>query len=639
LGNRRTWLRRFLIAVPLALFVLLLLTPGVSAHSYLLESDPADGSLLAKPPSRIVLLFSSGVISDFTSIDLVEASGKHYQPRSVVFDKAAPVVAVNLPDLPDGSYRLSFTTRDRVDLHQTSGSVAFGVGVSAAPARAVPAPAPAKPSEYVLRWVALSGLAGTMGCLLLALLIVPRLAQSGPRDQVQATLIGLSLAAVVLQLLSEAALLIVQAASLGGTLAATLPRLVTDTEYGARWLSSTLLGLTLAVFLALLWRRGRRGAVPGLVADRRRLRAMALLTAEARALLLVIALAALAAISGHATNATGLSPLEVLIRAVHLTAMGIWAGGLVALTIAVVALRRAGDRSTASSWRLVTAFGPYAALSFAALTVSGLLLSGSQVASLTALLSSAYGTVLLIKVAVAALVALVALRHALISLRGHWTRRAPARLPRSLILTLGIEGGGAIALVLLASVLSASAPARGPQFEPPATAPAATLLTQERNSLVTSVSMKPNREGPNLLSVGVVEARRPALAPIESVTVHVARPGGVATTLSTTRSGNRYDAGTVTLPTGDVAITVVIKRPGLNDTVIEMPWQVGPAEVQRAPTVVSSAPLAPLVNLAAALIALLAFALAIVIALRGGLWPRVRRSMKRAPAMQAAHHS
>jgi copper transport protein len=639
MSSGRTWWRRILLALPPVLFAVLLLAPGASAHSFLLLSDPADGSLLAKPPTRIVLVFSSSVITDFTSIDLVEASGKHYQPTSIVVDKTYPVVSVNLPDLPNGSYRLSFTTRDRVDLHQTSGSIAFGIGVSVAPPRSVPAPAPAKPSEYLLRWVGLCGLAAVMGGLLLALLVVPRLAGSAARDRVQATVLAVSLAGIILQLLAEAALLIVQATGLGGSLSATLPRLLTGTDYGGRWLSSTLLGLALAVFVAILWRRAARGAVPGLVADFRRLRAMALLTVEARVLLLAVALAVAAAISGHAANAAGLSPLEVLIRAVHITAMGTWAGGVAALVVAVVALRRAGDHSSASSWQLVTGFGPYAAVSFAALGVSGLLLSGSQVASLTALLSTPYGTVLMAKVAGAGLVALIALRHALISLRGLWTGHAPARPPRGLVLTMSLEGSGAIALVLLASVLGASAPARGPQFEPPASAPAAALITKERNSLVTSVSLKPNREGPNLLSVGVVESRRPALAPIDSVTLLLARPGGAPTALATTRSGNRYDAGTVVMPTGDVAITVVIRRAGLTDTVIDLPWRVNPPEVRRAPTVISSEPLAPLVNLAAALIALLALAMGAVIAFRGGLRFRLRSPVKRAPSMQAAHHN
>jgi copper transport protein len=132
-------------------------------------------------------------------------------------------------------------------------------------------------------------------------------------------------------------------------------------------------------------------------------------------------------------------------------------------------------------------------------------------------------------------------------------------------------------------------------------------MTAERNSLLASVSMKPNRAGPNLLSVQVVDTRRPAPAPIESVTVLLQRPGASAPeSFRTTRSGDRYDAGAVSMATGDVRVSVVINRTGLGPAVVEVPWRVYPPEVQRVPTVISAEPLAPLVNLAALLLALLA---------------------------------
>jgi copper transport protein len=346
----------------------------------------------------------------------------------------------------------------------------------------------------------------------------------------------------------------------------------------------------------------------------RRLGRWAILTVEARALLLAVAVAAATAISGHSASATGLNLLETAIRTIHLAAMGAWAGGVLALLLALLVLRRSGDPSPASALQLVVGFGPYAGVGLALLAVTGLLLSGEQVASITALLSTPYGAILVAKVAGVGLVACIALRHALLSWRGLRLQPAAARAPRSLLLTVGLEAGGALALVLLAAVLGSSAPARGPQFEPPGAAPVPVLVTEERDSLLASVSMKPNRAGPNLLSVHVVDTRRPIPAPIESVTVILTRPGSRSgpEQLPTTRSGSRFDAGNVTMVTGDVRVSVVINRAALGSTVIDVPWRVNPPEVARAPVVISSEPLAPLVNLAAlvlALIAAVAFAL------------------------------
>ena len=620
----RAWSKLGLIAPLLALTALLFSPVTVSAHSFLVASDPPDGALLAQAPARIVLVFSSAVTSDFTRVELVEAGGTRYQPLSVVVDKVQPLlVTVTLPTIPVGSYRISFTTHDRVDLHETSGSIVFGVGTAPASARAIPTPAPAKPAEYLTRWAGFAGLAALDGGLLLALFIVPGLANSRPRRRAQSALLALAAGGSFLVLISATVLIVVQAAALGSDLVRTLPLVLTGTEYGSRWLANAALSIVLSVFLLVLYRRAGRGGVAGLVADVRRLGGWALLTTESRAVLLAIGVAGVAGVSGHASNSTGLSLPEVVLRTVHLTAMGVWAGGVLALVFAVIVLRRSGDRSPASALKLVGGFGPYAAVGLALLGITGLLLSGQQVASITALLSTPYGAVLVAKVIGVGLVACVALRHAILTLR-ELTGRRPARAPRGLLVTLGIEAGGALAVILMAAVLGSSAPARGLQFEP-AAAPAATLVTQERNALLASVSMKPNREGPNLLSVQVVDTRRPSPAPIERVTLVLKRPGSGSPSeqFPTARSGNRYDAGTVSAVTGDLLISVIITRVGLGSTLIDVPWRVNPPEVQRAPVVISSEPLAPLVNLGAVLLALVA-----AIALAGGFVLRLRSTLR-----------
>jgi copper transport protein len=628
----RTQGRRALLAVPLALLALWLLAAPASAHSYLVESDPADGAFLLKAPTHIVLLFSSGVTSDFTSADLVEASGNHYQLRSIVIDKTLPsVVSINLPQIPNGSYRLSFTTRDRVDLHQTAGSIVFGVGVAPATSHAAPAPAPAKPSEYLLRWVSLAGLSALFGGLLLALLIIPRLPDTAARRRTQTALLAFAFGGASLQLMANAALIIIQAVGLGPDLTGNVVRLVVDTEYGSRWLLSTVISLVIALFLAGLWHGSRRGREIGFVAEFRRLGPWAVISTETRLLVLVAGLTVATAVSGHAANAGGLQPVEVVLRSLHLASMGIWAGGVVALLVAAVGLRRAGDRTPASTWTLAVGFGPYAGAGFALLAVTGLLLSGSQVASLTALLTTSYGLVLIAKVLLAGLVALVALRHALISWRGLGRKATPAEAPRRLLLTLGMEGAGAMGLVLLAAVLGSSAPARGPQFEPPPAA-AATLATKQSSDLLASVSMKPNRDGLNLLSVQVVDSRRPSRAPVQGVTFVIQRPGLEAgpQLLPTSRSGERFDAGTVSMKTGEVKITVLIHREGVADTVVEIPWRVNPPLVKPAPVVVSSEPLAPLVDRLALAVAILACLTGLVCAVRAGLRPRREGWVRRA---------
>ena len=257
--------------------------------------------------------------------------------------------------------------------------------------------------------------------------------------------------------------------------------------------------------------------------------------------------------------------------------------------------------------RLVVGFGPIAAVGFATLAATGLLLSGMQVATITALLSTQYGLVLIAKVALIGLVAVFGLRHAMwtwrgLARRGQWLGRIPRRLP----LTLALETSGALAAVLLASVLGASAPARGPQFEGVSSGPTLTQVTGDHDGLLLTLSVKPNRAGPNLIGVHVVSTRRPVLAPVQKVTVTVLRPNDLPQILATTSSGSLYDGGSVKLAAGDVTFTVRVERQGIGDTVETVLWQVTAAEVTRVPVVVSNQSVAPLVDVAALLVLLVA---------------------------------
>jgi copper transport protein len=597
-------LRRTAVAALLVALALCLGATSASAHSYFVESDPADGAILAKPPARVVLIFSSAVTAEYTSVELVEARGTRYGATSVVTDRTVPnVVSIGLPRIPTGSYRLTFITRDRVDLHQTAGSIVFGVGTAPAETAPAPQPAPARPSEFLLRWLGLGGLGALLGGLLMALLVAPRLQEGADRARVQTWSFVLAGAGAGLQLISGSALFAVQAGGLGRELTRTIPRLAIETEYGSRWLISTMLSVALVLFVALLWRSAARGGVRGLGEEFRRLGPFALLTSQARTILLALALVVVTAVSGHAAGAAGLTLGQVALRSAHLLSMGVWVGGVIALVVGLLAIRRGGRRPEGAVRTLVLGFGPYAAVGIAALGVTGLLLSGSQVASVTALVSTPYGLVLIAKVAATAAVAAVAFRHALFSWRSGG-RRPPQRPPRALLPTIALEGSGALVIVLLAAVLGSSAPARGPQFDPLPAAPPLTQATRQSGELLTAVSVKPNRRGPNLLTVQVVDARRPALAPVTGVTVLLRRPGSAAgESLETTRTGSRFDAGTVNLVNGDLDIAVVVHRAALSDTVIDLPWSVSAPEVRRAPTVISADPLAPALNAAALLVA------------------------------------
>jgi putative copper export protein len=101
-------------------------------------------------------------------------------------------------------------------------------------------------------------------------------------------------------------------------------------------------------------------------------------------------------LSAHAIS--GLPGAGQMLVAIHVSAMGLWAGGLAAFV-------KAPDRR----------FGRYAAAAFATAAATGLLLAIAHTASFTTLMTTEYGWVLLLKVAIigAALVAIVLRRRRL----------------------------------------------------------------------------------------------------------------------------------------------------------------------------------------------------------------------------------
>ena len=604
------------MAAALAALFILVLAPTASAHSYFMVSDPVDGSILTHAPSRVILLFSSAVSPTFTTVQLVEAGGARYSPTSVLsYGGHQNIVEVDLPPVPNGSYRLTFSTRDAVDLHATAGSIVFGIGMAPPATIAVPKPAPPQESEVLLRWLALAGLSALLGGLAVALLVTGGLpAESAVRARMQRSLLGLALTGAGLVLVGETGLLAVQAASLGPILP-SIERLLAGSEYGTRWLVILIVVAGLAPLLAMLWMASRHGEVPGLLREVQRLGVWVVLSNQVRVVILSLALTVAMALSGHVAGATGISIGGVSLLALHIGAMGVWAGGLVALSLALLTLRRSTgrmDRTIVMS--LAVRFGPLAAVSFAILGATGLLLSGMQVASVTALLSTQYGTVLLAKVGLIGVVALIALRHALWTWRGLARRRIPlGRLPARLPLTIALEATGAVAVVLLASVLGASAPAIGPQFSPPDSSTSITQLSTQQDGMLITLSVKPNRSGPNLVSARLVNTRWPAPAAVQAVTILVRRPDDQqGQLLATTGSGASYDAGDVKLSAGEASFTVSVMRAGTPPSVVTVPWHVNAPDVARVPVVVSNQPLAPIVDLAALL--MLVFAAAVVMA-------------------------
>ena len=174
-------------------------------------------------------------------------------------------------------------------------------------------------------------------------------------------------------------------------------------------------------------------------------------------------------------------------------------------------------------------------------------------------------------------------------------------------------------VLLITGVVTASATPRGMEYSvEPEEIPGA--LSQNVDDLVITLSAKPNRPGQNVFSVFARSTRRPAPAEIARVLLrfeYLGRDVGRTSATAEQVAGDRFLlAGNHLNLGGEWQIQVVVRRLGLEDSVATFKWVVAPAGDIR-PTVVSRAPLEPVLTLLAAAILMLA-ATAVAVGLVAG---------------------
>ena len=386
---------RRLLVVGLAL-ALALYPRAAAAHALLLGSDPSPDAVLTIPPAAITLTFTETVIPVGKAIEVYSPGGRQLAgpARAVGHTLTAPISSTET-----GTYVVTWQAL-AADTHPSRGAFSFVVGQPSSnpysPLLSGGEIGTATPPGFTLqglaRWMHFLGLALTFGTIAYQVLTrrEPRLRR-------------LVVAGVALLIVAEPVALIAQLASLsfdGDTAIAVL-----GSTFGR------LLGLRLGVAF-LVW---------------------ALLALESPWPVLGLG-GVMSLIDGATAHAfPGLPGAGLLVDAVHVAAMGIWVGGLAAFLFAP-------DRR----------FTTYARGAFAVSVATGLLLALAHLGSLGALVTTDYGRVLVVKVAlVAAVLALFSLplfRISLPRLRGR--------------VGVGVGAGAAALILALAAVLVSLPPPR-----------------------------------------------------------------------------------------------------------------------------------------------------------------------------------
>jgi len=347
-------------------------TAGAMAHAVLVSAEPADGSVLTAVPPSVTLRFNEAMTVG--ALSLVDARGRRRDDIGI--DAAERTVVMTLPsDLPQGSQLVSYRVIS-ADGHPVAGVISFAIGAPTATVASVEGDR----WRDGLIWLARLGLYvglffGVGGAFFLTWFSAPRLAR---RFVVGALGVGLGAAGLSIGLQG----LDLLGLGLGG-LATAKPWTVGAT---------TTLMRTISVSVAAIV-----GAIASLQAGRSTVgRGLAAFALAGVGIALML--------SGHAATA----PPQWLSRTamlVHGVGAAFWLGALVPLAVLVFT-------SDARAVQLLNRFSLVAVPVVAALALAGAALALLELPSLNAMVETAYGRVLSVKlVLVAVLLGLAALNR------------------------------------------------------------------------------------------------------------------------------------------------------------------------------------------------------------------------------------
>ena len=486
-------IRRFLAVASFVCALGFIIVPDAGAHALLTKADPADGASLSSAPRSVTLQFTEAPDIQLSRIDVIDTTGATHQ-RGEPTAVAPRGLRVGVETLPKGVYTVSWRVVSRVDGHLTAGAYAFGVNVSPTLVQKATIEetkvAAVSWLEVAGRFALYIGLILLLGCALASAFVF-----AGERPGTR----SLAGAALLVAFAGLAILTFVQVRAADVSVLR-----VASTPIG-RALVERAVGLAVCAAVLALPSRGRRAWCVGAVA--------------------VVATILVHVAAGHAA-AGGIVWAKVGAQTVHFTAVGVWIGGLVAL---LVGIRGA---SPDVRGRAVRRFSTLAGFALLVVAVTGVERAIQEVGSWSGLFSTAYGRIVIAK---------IALLGALAALGGVNRYRSVPRAESdpSVLKRVGrVEVAIAAVVLVLAASLASLAPAKSSRAQRPE------AVVAEGSDFARTVRARleitPGHAGVNAFAVEVDVKRG---APVEGVTVRLAPASGDIEEASVVlrRAGARFE--------------------------------------------------------------------------------------------------
>jgi copper transport protein len=518
-GTKRFILRDALPALVAACLALLAFAPAALAHAQLQGTSPTSGATVAKQPAEVVFRFDEAVGGTLGAVRVYDARGHEVDDGTVTHPRGDPrALGVGLRSgLAPGTYTATYRAIS-ADTHVVYGGLVFNIGHPSASSQVTVAGLIARGESgkvtkiafgaaRTLSYLAIAVVLGGVVFLLCAWLPVLGAASAESEDEARASdafaarMHRLLLAAALLGALASALGFLLQGASAGGvslwgSLKGAVLEETLDSRFGAVWAGRALDFALIACLLAPLRALGRSQASIG--KSPRRWMAVPLATGLAY-------LALTPALAGHPSTEgpRGLFfPADVL----HVLAASVWVGGVACLLLALPAATRSlpGPRRTELLVAVLARFSPLALASVAAIALTGALQAYLDVRSLSALLGSTYGALVLAKTGLLAVLIAFGRQHRarlLPALRGRLDRgSAPGEPGAATRRTLRGE------LALMLGVLAVTAALVG--YTPPVDAKEGPFSASRAiGPAELELTVEPAEAGPNTVHLYLFDRR------------------------------------------------------------------------------------------------------------------------------------
>ena len=399
-------LRRLLGALALTAGVLLASATPAFAHADLIASDPAPGAVLAESPERVTLEFTEPVTVANGAIRVCDADESRVDEG--VVDVSDRVASLALPTLDEGSYVVTWRIASD-DGHPVSGAFTFQVGIGSGPSatsREVTGLADRLLEDQggdavvgvlygITRWLAFVGLALLIGGATFSLLWPGARRAVSTRRVIRIGWVATAVATVLALLFYGP---YVAGLGVGDAFSTSLLGDTVSGRLGQVWLARIVLLVIAGPLLALLASRDRSAD-----ADRPAPLPAWWLPAG---VLVAILLAATPGLSGHAISGRW-SDIAVVADTLHVLAMAVWLGGIVALASTALG-SSSGNGTAAASTAVLGRFSRIALWSIAVIAASGTFQAVRQLGGFDALRESEYGRILVVKLVLVAGIVVVA---------------------------------------------------------------------------------------------------------------------------------------------------------------------------------------------------------------------------------------